>query len=143
MITTKKKKKDFFSNNKTHSSGSESFCCIGHGLISAHLSAILVGNFLNLFFILFADYSIFEQKINKVTFFIKRNFYWIELCVVKKNWCRMADVNSDVLVLGACIMDFIWFVLFYSFNQYNHPRCHIITFFFDNVLFVSIVLQLY
>lgn len=38
----------------------------------------------------------------------------------------MADVNSDVLVLGACIMDFIWFVLSYSFNHRNHPRCHII-----------------
>jgi len=38
----------------------------------------------------------------------------------------MADVNNDVLVLGACIMDFIWLVLLYSFNHYNHPRCHII-----------------
>lgn len=38
----------------------------------------------------------------------------------------MADVNNDVLVLGACIMDFIWLVLSFivALKHYNHPRCH-------------------
>lgn len=133
MITKNTKKKKI-SNNKTHSSVRKFFffCCIGHGLISAHLSAILVGNFLNLFFILFADYSIFEQKINKVTFFVKKPKFLLNISRravrILLLYTRMGDKHinsSDVLVLGACIMDFIWFVL-PSFNHYNHPRCHLI-----------------
>lgn len=54
----------------------------------------------------------------------------------------MADVNNDVLVLGACIMDFVWLVLSYSIDHYNHPRCIIMITCFVFLLFFHFTVML-
>lgn len=120
MITNKKNSIFFVTTKHTSRSEFFFFCCIGHGLISAHLSAHLVGNFLKTCFSFFSQIiQYLNRKLTKSHYSSATNFLWFvrELCVcILLLSSRMADVNNDVLVLGACIMDFIWFVFCVSYN---------------------------